>query len=119
MLPIVNPGWDTTMNDRRLQWVRVFARLKPGYTVKSAEASLQELFSQIRRYEATLPEAKNWSAYNRERFLKATVVVEKAATGYSQLRNSFSKALVVLMCMVGFVLLIACANIGSLLIARA
>ena len=62
MLPIVNPGWDTTIGFRRLQWVRVFARLKPGYTVESAQASLQVLFTQIRRYEATLPEAKGWSA---------------------------------------------------------
>ncbi len=119
MVPIVNPGSDTVMNYRRLQWVRVFARLKPGYTAESAQASLQVLFTQIRRYEATLPEAKSWSAYDRERFLKATVRVEKASTGYSQLRNSFSKALVVLMCMVGVVLLIACANVASLLIARA
>lgn len=119
MLPIVNPGWDTTMTYRRLQWVRVFARLKPGYTVESAQLSLQVLFAQIRHYEATLPEASGWSAPDRERFLNATVRVEKAATGYSQLRNSFSKALVVLMCMVGLVLLIACANVASLLIARA
>ena len=119
MLPIVNPGWDATIAFRRLQWIRVFARLKPGYTVESAQASLQVLFTQIRRYEATLPEAKDWSARSREGFLRATVVVEKAATGYSQLRNSFSKALVVLMCMVGTVLLIACANVASLLIARA
>jgi predicted permease len=118
MLPMVNPGWNA-IGFRRLQWVRVFARLKPGYTVESAQASLQVLFTQIRHYEATLPEAKGWSANSRERFLKATVVVEKAATGYSQLRNSFSKALVVLMCMVGIVLLIACANVASLLIARA
>jgi predicted permease len=119
MLPMVNPGWESTLGARRLQWVRLFARLKPGYTVESAQASLQVLFTQIRQYEATLPEAKDWSARSRERFLKATVVVEKAATGYSQLRNSFSKALVVLMCMVGIVLLIACANVASLLIARA
>ena len=119
MLPIVNPGWEPTISFRRLRWLRVFARLKPGYTVESAQASLQVLFTQIRQYEATLPEAKGWPAKERERFLKATVVVEKAATGYSQLRNSFSKALVVLMCMVGVVLLIACANVASLLIARA
>jgi hypothetical protein len=57
MLPIVNPGWDTAIGYRRLQRVRVFARLKPGYTVESAQASLQVLFAHIRRYEATLPKA--------------------------------------------------------------
>lgn len=118
MKPIVTPAWDG-LNYRRLQWVRVFARLKPGYTPESAQASLQVLFTQIRRYEATLPEAKNWTAAQRERFLKGMVVVEKAGTGYSQLRNSFSGALTVLMCMVGLVLLIACVNVANLLIARA
>src|ERR1051325_4227792 len=101
MLPMVNPGWEPTISTRRLLWLRVFARLKPGYTIESAQASLQVLYGQIRLYEASLPEAKGWSPNNRERFLRATVVVEKAATGYSQLRNSFSTALVVLMCMVG------------------
>jgi predicted permease len=118
MQPIVSPAGNV-MNVRRLQWVRVFARLKPGYTPESAQASLQVLFTQIRHYESTLPEASKWTAAERARFLKGTAVVEKAATGYSQLRNSFSAALTVLMCMVGLVLLIACANVANLLIARA
>ena len=37
------------MDDPRVRWVQVFARLKPGWTVKSAEAPLQTLFSQVRK----------------------------------------------------------------------
>ncbi len=107
------------MDDRRARWVQVFARLKPGYTVESAQGPVQGLFQQIRAYEATLPRAKDWSAYSREQFLKnGRLLVTSAALGYSGLRNDFSTALVVLMCMVGLVLLIACANVANLLIAR-
>jgi predicted permease len=103
---------------RRARWVQVFARLKPGYTVQSAQAPLQVLYHQIREYETTLPAAKDWSAYSRTRFLQGVIHIEKAATGYSDLRNSFSTALIVLMSMVGLVLLIACGNVANLLIAR-
>jgi predicted permease len=113
------PEWPWLhMDDRRSRWVQVFGRLKPGYTVESAKAPLQTLFSQIRMYEATLPAGKDWSAYDRQRFLKGRLVVTGAAVGYSSLRNDFGKALIVLMSMVGVVLLIACANVANLLIAR-
>lgn len=119
MKPVMAPNWGWLhMDDRRARWVQVFGRLKPGYTVESAKAPLQGLFTQIRAYEMTLPAAKDWSAYNREQFMKGRLQVAGAELGYSPLRNDFSTALVVLMCMVGLVLLIACANVANLLIAR-
>jgi predicted permease len=119
MKPVMVPEWSWLQPaNRRARWVQVFARLKPGYTVESAQAPLQGLFTQIRAYEMTLPAAKDWSQYSREQFMKGRMLVTKADLGYSSLRNDFSTALVVLMCMVGLVLLIACANVANLLIAR-
>ncbi len=119
MKAVMMPEWTWLRpDDRRARWVQVFARLKPGYTVESAAAPLQGLFTQIRTYESTLPAAKDWSAFSRDRFMKGQLLVTSAAMGYSPLRNDFSTPLVVLMCMVGLVLLIACANVANLLIAR-
>ncbi|HVT91966.1 MAG TPA: ABC transporter permease [Bryobacteraceae bacterium] len=120
MKEVMLPEWKwLEMSDRRSRWVQVFARLKPGYTLESASAPLGVLYHQIREYEASLPAAKDWSAYSRREFLRGTIHMQKAATGYSDIRNSFSTALIVLMSMVGLVLLIACANVANLLIARA
>jgi predicted permease len=119
MKPVMLPEWTwLRIEDRRARWVQVFGRLKPGYTVESAKAPLQGLFTQIRTYEMTLPTAKNWSQFSRDQFMRGQLLVESAALGFSGLRNNFSTALVVLMCMVGLVLLIACANVANLLIAR-
>jgi len=120
MLPVMLPEFTWLhMDDRRARWVQVFGRLKTGYTVESARAPIQTLFTQVRAYEMTLPAAKDWSAFSRDRFMKGLMHVQSAATGYSSIRNDFSKALLVLMSMVGLVLLIACANVANLLIARA
>jgi predicted permease len=119
MKPVIVPEWSWLhMDNERARWVQVFARLKPGYTIETAQAPLQTLFTQRRQYELTLPGAKYMNAYVREQFLKGQLRIEKADIGYSPLRNDFSTALIVLMAMVGLVLLIACANVANLLIAR-
>ena len=118
MKPLMTPGWDD-MGDRRSQWIQMFARLRPGFTLDSAKASLQPLFHQILVDELARPEMRDTNDYYRKRFLARQVRMEAAATGYSQMRQSYSTALVVLMCMVGLVLLIACFNVANLLIAQA
>lgn len=118
MTPLMIPGQDNLAN-RRSQWVQIFARLKRGYTVESARASLQPLFHQILREEAFEPAISRRSRQDREQFLNRTALVETAATGYSGLRQQYSTALAVLMCMAGLILLIACSNVASLLVARA
>jgi predicted permease len=118
MKPLMTPGWDD-LGERRSQWIQVFARMKAGFTVASAQASLQPLFTQILREELTRPEMKDISAYNRDRFLERKIRMEPAGNGYSEMRRSYSTALTVLMCMVALVLLIACFNVANLMIARA
>jgi predicted permease len=113
------PEWTWVhLDDERTRWVQVFARLKPGYTIESAAAPLQTLFLQLRQHEMTLPKAKDWTQYQRDQFMRGKLNVVRADIGYSPLRNDFSTALMVLMIMVGLVLLIACANVANLLIAR-
>jgi len=118
MKPLMTPNWDD-LGNRRSQWIQLFARMKPGYTVESARASLQPLFQQILRQEMTEPAFRDVSQYYRDLFMKRTVRMETAAAGYSPLRQSYSTALIVLMSMVGLVLVIACSNVANLLIARA
>ena len=106
-------------NNRRQRWVNVFARLKPGVTAEQAKTSLQPFFHSILEMEVKEAAFKNASAEVRERFLKNIIDVLPGSQGRSYLRPRLTKPLWVLMALTAGVLLIACANVASLLIARA
>jgi predicted permease len=118
MLPVL-PTDGEKLSDRRTQWLHAFARLAPGFTVKSASAALQPLFRQSQEVESSDPEFSKLSPYDRSLFFKRTLTVETGSTGYSTMREMFSTALIVLMCMAGLILLVACSNVASLMLSRA
>ncbi len=109
----VSPRELTIRNDH---WLHMLGRLKPGVSRVQAAASLQPLFSSILRVEA---DELKMSETRRGPYLARKILVEDGAIGRGILSNDTSASLIALMAMVGLVLLIACANIANLLLARA
>jgi predicted permease len=107
------------LTDRRGRWVNVYGRLKPGVTMEQAKAGLQPLMHQMLNMEVQQKAFAKAAPETKERFLRMWLDLLPASKGRSNLRDQFSNALLVLMAIVGLVLLIACANVANLLIARA
>jgi predicted permease len=114
----MTPNWDDVDN-RRSRWVNVFARLKPGVTQEHALAVLQPFFHGLLEEEVKGPMFAKTTPYTRQDFLKGTVDLLPAAQGRSPIRQQLTQPLWLLFGVVAGVLLIACANVASLLIARA
>lgn len=109
-IPIIFQGAQT-LADKDSYWFRAVGRLKPGASLVQARAELNAIFQPFMNETSMPPEMK------REVF--ARIELAPASRGMDTLRRQFSQPLQALMVIVALVLLIACANVANLLLARA
>jgi predicted permease len=96
-------------------WLNCMGRLKPGVTPRAAQAAVNAELHSFYLAQA----GSHVSAETRQKIERAQIVLKPGGSGISGVRYRYSKPLKVLMAVVALVLLIACANLATLLLARA
>ena len=109
-------GWNR-FDNRRSYWAYLFARLAPGVSIEQAGSEINAIYRGIIN-EVEAPLQGGMSEQTMERFRAKEITLERGWRGQSQLHTEASTPLTMLFVITGLVLLIACANIANLLLAR-
>jgi predicted permease len=112
--PLVE-GRASQLDERSSWWLNIMIRLKPDQSLAAAEAALAAMRPHVR--EATMPPGVSARVTNQ--YLNDPLTLAPAATGRSPLRTRYERPLLTILVVVGLVLLVACANIANLQLARA
>ena len=108
-------GKNNRLDSGRDWWLTVTGRLKPGVSLDQAAAQLGSISAGV--FETTLP--PNYPPVSVDKYLGLKLTAFPAGSGVSQLRENYERSLWLLLAIAGLVLLIACANLANLLLARA
>ena len=112
----MSPGWKG-FDNRRSYWAYLFARLKPGISVEQARVALNGQYHAIIN-DVEAPLQKQMSDQTMARFRSRMLAVEQSPRGQTSVSGEAKTPLTLLLCVTGLVLLIACANIANLMLAR-
>jgi putative ABC transport system permease protein len=113
----LSPGWKG-FEDRRSYWAYLFARLKPGISIDQARTAMNGVYRPIIT-DVEAPLQKGLSDQTMGRFRTKPLLIEPGYRGQSSVHGQARTPMILLLSVTGIVLLIACANIANLLLARA
>jgi putative ABC transport system permease protein len=111
-------GSKTGMTNRANYWAYAFARLKPGVSIQQAKSAINAVYRPIIN-EVEAPLQKGMSDQTMAKFRVKELDVTDGRRGQSDVQKEAMTPLILLFCITAIVLLIACANIANLLLARA